>query len=123
PEALAPGWAVDGSQLLVFAIVPVGFFAVGVTLAEVGARALPRMDASILAALGSKLVVAPLVVVALSAGLVPVSEPFLAQPAMASAVNALVIANEYGLDRGLAAGAIAWSTAIVLVVGVVATLL
>jgi predicted permease len=36
---------------------------------------------------------------------------------MASAINAIVIAHEYGLDRSLVAAAIAWSTAIVVAVG------
>ena len=38
---------------------------------------------------------------------------------MASAINTLVVAHEYGLDRGLVAAAIAWSTAVVAVAGVV----
>jgi len=34
-----------------------------------------------------------------------------------------VVAHEYGLDRALVAGAIAWSTAIVVVAGLVVALL
>ncbi len=44
PEALAPEILVDGSQLLVLAVVPFGFFAVGVTLAGSGVRGLPPLD-------------------------------------------------------------------------------
>jgi predicted permease len=33
PAALAPSWAVDASRVLVVLILPIGFFAVGVTLA------------------------------------------------------------------------------------------
>ena len=41
---------------------------------------------------------------------------------MPSGVNTLVICHAYGLDRRIAAGAIAWTTAIVVCVGVVAAL-
>jgi predicted permease len=41
---------------------------------------------------------------------------------MASAINGLVIAHEYGLDRALVASVIAWSTAIVVGGGLVLAL-
>ncbi|MDQ4049140.1 MAG: transporter [Actinomycetota bacterium] len=44
PQALAPQWAVDASQIVIFAILPLGFFVVGVTLAaeaEEGALRFP----------------------------------------------------------------------------------
>jgi predicted permease len=122
PDWLAPEWAVDASQLLVFAVVPLGFFAVGVTLSEAGTRGLPRLDAPTLTALGCKLALAPAVVLALSALVAPVADVFLVQPAMASALYAMVVANEYGLDRALTARAIAWSTAIVVTAGLAVTL-
>jgi len=122
PESLAPGWAVDASQLLVLAVVPFGFFAVGVTLAVAGARGLPRPDGAVATAVGAKLAAAPLVVLGLSATLVAVPEVYLTQPAMACALNSMVVANEYGLDRRICAAAVAWSTALVLIVGVAATL-
>ena len=47
PDALAPDVLVDASRVLVFALVPLGFFAVGVTLAteaeEGGVRFPPRL--------------------------------------------------------------------------------
>ncbi len=36
PAALSPDWAVDASRVAVFAMLPLGFFVVGVTLAERG---------------------------------------------------------------------------------------
>ena len=127
PEALAPGWAVDASQIVVFAILPLGFFVVGVTLAaeaeEGGMRFPPPFSAAVGTALGLKLLVAPAIVLALSQMVLEVPDTYLVQAAMASAINGIVIAHEYGLDRGLMAAAIAWSTAIMVAAGLVVALL
>lgn len=126
PDALAPGWAVDGAQLAVFALLPLGFFVVGVTLAveaEEGAlRFPPPVTGAVGTALGLRLLVAPAVVVGLSAALIDVPDPYLSQAAMPSAINAIVVAHTYGLDRGLIAAAIAWSTAVVVLGGLVVAL-
>lgn len=127
PNALAPHALVQGSQLVVFAILPLGFFVVGVTLAaesEQGAFSFPpALDAPVAVALALKLVLAPAVALALSALVLRVPEPYLTQPAMASAINTIVVAHAYGLDRRLAAGAIAWSTTIVVAAGLAISLL
>ena len=130
PEALAPGWAVDASRVLVVASVPIGFFAVGVALAgesHVGdgrRRGAPApLDRPVAAAAALRLLVTPAVVLALSALLVTAPDAYLIQAAMPTGVNTLVIAHAYGLDRRIAAGAIAWTTAIAVVIGVVAALL
>ena len=72
PDALAPGWAIDASHVVVFALLPLGFFVVGVTLAaeaEDGAvRFPPPLTAPVAAALGLRMLVAPAVVLGLSAG-------------------------------------------------------
>ena len=126
PSALAPEWAVDASQVVVFAILPLGFFAVGVTLAseaEVGGlRFPPPLTAPVATALALKLLLAPAIVLGLSVTLHDVPDSFLTQPAMASAINCIVIAHEYELDRALVAGAIAWSTAVVVAAGLVLAL-
>ena len=125
PNALAPDWAVDGSRLIVFLILPLGFFAVGVTLSSVagaGKRAFPPLTPPIAAALLVKLLLAPATVLALSETVIGVPDTYLSQAAMASAINTIVIANEYGLDRALAAAVIAWSTAIVVTAGLVIAL-
>ena len=41
--------------------------------------------------------------------------------AMPTGINTLVVAHVYGLDLRIAAGAIAWSTAIVVAAGLVAS--
>ncbi len=121
PAALAPQWAVEGSQAVVFGILPLGFFVVGVTLAGAGQRLLP-MQRPVGWALGLKLLVAPAVVLGLAALIHDVPDSYPVQAAMASAINSIVVAGEYGLDRGLVASAIAWSTAVVVSAGLIAAL-
>jgi predicted permease len=126
PAVLAPDWAVDASRVAVIAILPIGFFAVGVTLAaEAEAdrmRFPPPVTAPVAVGVALKLLVPAAILLALSAAFVDVPDAYLTQAAMAAGINNLVIANEYGLDRRLAAACIAWSTAIVVAVGVVVAL-
>ena len=127
PAALAPQWAVDASLVVVVAILPIGFFAVGVTLAaeaEQGtAKFPPPLTRDVVAAVALKLTIPPLVVLGLSAALIEVPEAYLSQAAMASALNNLVVAHEYGLERRLTAAAIVWSMAIVAAVGLAVAVL
>ncbi len=127
PDALAPGWAVDAAQIAVFALLPLGFFVVGVTLAveaEDGQlRFPPPLTPAVGTALVLRLLVAPAVVLGLSAAVIEVPDPYLSQAAMPSAINAIVVAHTYGLDRRLVASAIAWSTGVVVLAGLVVALL
>jgi len=124
PGALAPDWAVDASQALVLAILPLGFFAVGVTLAaeaeQGGGLLRPPLAAPVASAVVLKVLLAPAVVAGLSGAFIEVPDSYLTQAAMASAITNILVANEYGLDRRLAAAAIAWSTAVVVLAGLVA---
>ncbi|MEA2479370.1 MAG: malate permease [Thermoleophilaceae bacterium] len=126
PSVLAPHWAVDSSRVLVMAILPIGFFAVGVTLsreAEQGAaRFPPPLTAPVAVGIALKLLVVPGVLLLLSTVVVSVPEAYLTQAAMASGINTILIADEYGLDRALTAAVIAWTTAIVVAAGLVAAL-
>ena len=100
-------------------LAPLGFFALGVHLMheqEDGVRVFPPP-------------LTPAVGVALGAAadrragadardvgaIVSVPDAFLIQAAMACGINGLAVAHVFGLDLRLAASAIAWSTAIVLV--------
>jgi predicted permease len=127
PAVLAPDWAVHASRVLVVAILPVGFFAVGVTIAaateEGESKFPPPLTLDVITAVVLKLTVPPLVVLGLSALLIEVPAAYVTQAAMASGLNTLVVAHTYGLDRRLTAAAIAWSTTIVAVVGLGAALL
>jgi predicted permease len=128
PAVLAPDWAVDASRILVFAILPIGFFAVGVTLAreaeEGAAKFPPPVSAPVLTGVVLKLFVVSGVLIGLAAATgTDVPDTYPVQAAMATGINTIVIADEYGLDRGLTAAVIAWTTAIVVAVGLVVALL
>jgi len=127
PDALAPDAAVDASRILVVALLPLGFFAVGVTLAAdsrgAGGRILPPLSRPVAAALALRLVLAPALLAALAALLIDLPAPYLLLAAMPSGINGLTVAHGYGLDQGLVAGAIAWSTAVVIVAGLALTAL
>lgn len=126
PDALAPQALVDVSHVVVYSLVPLGFFAVGEILAgeEAAAgsrRLLPPIGRTVVVALALRLVAAPAILVAVSAPFVDLPDPYLLLAAMPAGVNGLVIAHTYGLDLRLAAAAIAYSTTVAVVVGVVAT--
>jgi predicted permease len=127
PASLSPEWAFDASHVVVYALLPFGFFVVGVTLAteaeEGVVRFPPPVTRPVAVALGLKLLVVPSVVLALSSLIVDVPDSFPAQAAMASAINSILIGHEYGLDSSLIASAIAWSTGIVVAAGLAVALL
>jgi predicted permease len=125
PAALAPDVLVDISRVAVLAFAPLGFFAVGVTLAaeaEEGSVPFPPpLTRPVLAAVVIRLVLAPALLLALGAALIDLPDTYLLMAAMPTGINTIVVAHVYGLDLRIAAGAIAWSTAIVIAVGVVVT--
>ena len=127
PDALAPQWAVDASRIAVFGLLPVGFFAVGAALAEdaeEGALRLPPpFTPAVAAVVAIKLVLMPGLLLALAAPLIDLPTTFLVLAAMPSGLNAMVVAHAYGLDLRITAGALTWTTAIVVPIALVATLL
>lgn len=120
PSALAPDVLVDGSRVLVFALLPLGFFAVGIVLAAEGR--LPRPDRTLVTALGLRLLLAPALLLLLAAPLIDLPDPYLIAAAMPTGVNGLVVAHAYGLDVGLQAGAVAYGTALVVGAAVILSL-
>lgn len=127
PEALAPGWAVDVSQLLIVAILPIGFFAVGATLAENaehGALPMPPPPSRpVVAVLFTRLLVAPGLLILLCAPVVELPAAYLLLAAMPTGLNSMVVAHAYGLDLEITAEAVVWSTTIVVVAAAFAALL
>ena len=123
PDVLAPDVLVDTAKVLAYAVLPVGFFILGVNLAaeaEGGALGFPpRFDAAIGTALGLRLAVAPLLMLALVAATIDVPDAYLVQAAMPSGINSLVVAHAYGLDLRLISAALAWSTGIVIAAALV----
>ena len=116
PDALAPDVLLDVAEALVFAVLPIGFLIVGVTLAaeaEDGALAFPPpFTRPVGAALVLRLAVAPLVMAGLSAVTFDIPDAYVLEAAMPSGVNALVVAHAYGLDLRVASAALAWTTAV-----------
>jgi predicted permease len=127
PAALAPAVLVDVSQALIVAILPVGFFAVGATLAE-GAEhgelpLPPPLTRPVLLSLVSRLVMVPVLLILLAAPLIDLPAAYRLMSAMPTGLNAMVVSHAYGLDNQIVAEAVTWSTAIVVVAAVVSLLL
>jgi predicted permease len=127
PHSFVPDWLVDASHVLVIAIVPIGFFVVGVmlaTVAEEGAAAFPPpLTAPLATATAVKCLVSPAVVLLLSTFVLHVPHQYVTQAAVGSGLMSLAVAQAYGLDRGIVAGTIAVTTTITLVWGLVVALL
>jgi malate permease and related proteins len=121
PDSLAPDALVHVARLVVFAMLPLGFFAVGVTLAaeaeEGQLRFPPPFTRSIAAAAMLRLAIAPLLLLVISAPFIDLPLPFLILAAMPAGLNSITLAHAYGLDVKFAAGSIAWSTAIAITAG------
>jgi hypothetical protein len=123
PAALAPDPLVHAARLVVLAMLPLGFFAVGVTLAaeaEEGELSFPPpFTRPIAAALVLRLVIAPAILLAISAPFFHLPTSFLILAAMPAGLNSITLAHAYGLDIRFAAGHIAWSTTVAVLVGLV----
>lgn len=124
PDALSPDPLFAAARLAAIAQLPVGFFVLGVNLMgerEDGTLDFPpRMTPALATALALRLLLAPAIVLTLSAVLVRAPDAYLLQSAMACGINTLIVSHVYGLDLRLAAGAVGWSTAIVALAAFVA---
>lgn len=123
PNALAPASLVDASQVLAVAILPIGFFAVGATLAEGAGKGElpfpPPITQPVALALGGRLILAPALLMLLAAPLIDLPSAYRLMSAMPTGINAMVVSHAYGLDNKIVAEAITWSTAIVVVAALV----
>jgi predicted permease len=126
PSALAPQVLVDLSQALLVAILPIGFFAVGATLAENAQHGdlpmPPPLTKPVMVALGSRLILVPALLMLLAAPLIDLPAPYRLMAAMPSGINSMVVAHAYGLDMEITAEAVTWSTAIVVLAALVSLL-
>jgi predicted permease len=123
PDALAPGWAVDASRVLVVLMAPIGFFALGVfaSQAALPKRSFPPRASAAVAAVSALKLCVPVAVVFACARLVhDVPDAYLVQAAMPTGINTLLLISAYSLDRALIAGAIVYTTSAVLGWGLVA---
>lgn len=123
PKALAPAVLVDASQILAVAILPLGFFAVGATLAEgaeMGELPLPPpMTKPVALATAGRIVLAPALLMLLAAPLIHLPSAYRLMSAMPTGINSLVVSHAYGLDNRIVAETITWSTAIVVLAALV----
>jgi hypothetical protein len=126
PRALAPAVLVNASQVLAVAVLPVGFFAVGATLAE-GAEhgelpIPPPINPPVALAVISRIALAPALLMLLAAPLIDLPSAYRLMSAMPTGLNAMIVSHAYGLDNRTVAEAITWSTAIVVVAALISLL-
>jgi predicted permease len=125
PDALAPDVLLDASRIAIAALLPLGFFAVGVTLAaeaeEGTVRFPPPVTVPVVVAVGLRIVVPPIALFLLALPLIDLPPSYLVLAAMPVGVNALVVGHVYGLELKMIAAAITWSTVIVIVAGLLIT--
>jgi predicted permease len=119
PRSFSPDVAVDASRVIIYAQLPLGLFAVGAILTAQGLRIPPPLSRPVVAALALRSVVAPLILLALAAPLIDLPTSYLVLAAMAPGLTGVGIADRFGLDVPLQAGAVAWGTAVVVSAGVV----
>jgi predicted permease len=127
PASLAPDTLVDASRVLVLCVPVLGFFAVGVTLAEEAEEGALKFPPPLTPAIGAgiviRLLVAPVVLLALAAPLIDLPSAFLLASTMPAGLHIVVLAHIYGLDVPFAAGAITWTTMVAVPVLLVASVI
>jgi predicted permease len=126
PRSLAPEALVNASQVLAVAVLPVGFFAVGATLAE-GAEhgelpLPPPINRPVALAVLTRIALGPVVLMLLAAPLIDLPSAYRLMSAMPTGLNAMIVSHAYGLDNRTVAEAITWSTAIVVVAALISLL-
>jgi predicted permease len=126
PRALAPDVLVNASQVLAIAVLPVGFFAVGATLAE-GAEhgelpLPPPINKPVVLAVATRLALGPAILMLLAAPLIDLPSAYRLMSAMPTGLNAMIVSHAYGLDNRTVAEAITWSTAIVVAAALISLL-
>ncbi|HXE43959.1 MAG TPA: AEC family transporter [Conexibacter sp.] len=117
PRAWAPSVLVEPAHLAVLALLPLGFFVVGVTLGDEAQdgtlRVPPPLTPPVAAVAVLKMAFVPLVL--LLAGLaLDVPAPFYVMAAMPVGVNTVLVGHVTGLDLRLTSASIAWTTSIAL---------
>ncbi|HEX7292226.1 MAG TPA: AEC family transporter [Conexibacter sp.] len=118
PEAWAPEALVTPSHVAVYALLPLGFFVVGVTLGDEAKegtlRIPPPLTAPIAAVALLRMAFTPLVLLVVGLLLIDVPAPFYVMAAMPVGVNTVLVGHATGLDLRLTSSAIAWTTVIAL---------
>ena len=124
PDALAPDWLLEVSHVAAYALLPAGFLTLGVLLtAEREHPDATPIGPGVGLVIGLRLLVAPALFYVLALPLDDVPDAYYLQTAMPCTIMSLVIAHVFGLRARLVAVALAWTTGIVVVAGLVGSLL
>jgi predicted permease len=127
PDVLAPHALADAARYVTICLLPIGFFVLGVNLAaeaQGGSLAFPpAFSRAVAAIIGLRMVLAPALLAGLAALTIAVPHAYLLQAAMPSGINCLLIAHVYGLDVRLTSSAVAWTTTVAVVAGLLSVLL
>lgn len=123
PASAAPSVLVHAAHIVVYALLVVGFFAVGIHLSserrDDAAPLLEKPDRRVGLALGLRFLINPLLLALVAAFGVAIPSVYLLQAAMPTGVNSLLVGHAFGLDQRLIATIIVWSTLVVLAAGLV----
>lgn len=121
PARFVPASLLGVSHLVVAALLPLGFFIVGVNLSaerrENAAPLIERPDGRVILAVAARLLGPVAVLAVLSTAIVGLPSAYLLQASMPTGVNSLIVGHAYGLDQRLIATVIVWSTTAVLIAG------
>jgi predicted permease len=118
PDAWAPQALVTPAHVAVYALLPLGFFVVGVTLGDQAKdgmlRIPPPLTRPIAAVVLLRMAFVPLVLLVVGALWLDVPAPFYLMGAMPVGVNTVLVGHATGLDLRLTSSSIAWATAVAL---------
>lgn len=118
PDTWAPDVLETPAHLAVLALLPIGFFVVGVTLGDEAKegtlRIPPPLTPPIAAVVLLRMAFVPLVLLVAGLVLIDVPAPYYLMAAMPVGVNTVLVAHATGLDLRLISSSIAWSTAVAL---------
>lgn len=118
PESWAPEALVTPSHVAIYALLPLGFFAVGVTLGDEAKdgtlRIPPPLTPPVAVVVLLRMAFTTGVLALLGLLVLDVPASFLLLAAMPVGINTIVVAHATGLDLRLPSAAIAWSTTLAL---------
>jgi predicted permease len=116
PAAWAPHALVEPARIAIFAMLPLGFLVVGITLADEadeGALSFPPpLTRPVALVVLLRMALTPAILIAVSLLVVTLPAPFLVLAAMPVGVNTVIVAHATGLDLRLTSASIAWSTTV-----------
>jgi len=126
PDSWAPEALVDPSRIAIYALLPLGFIVVGITLGDEAKdgmlRIPPPLTPPIAAVVLLRMAFVPVVLLLVGLLLIDVPAPFYVMAAMPVGINTVLVGHATGLDLRLTSSAIAWTTVVALVAVAVVTL-